>query len=134
MMSKMKKRLVYGLAALLLLFFECLIAQMSGFVRYTVGDLLVVMLIYAAVRVLFPNRPKPIYLAIGVLIFAICVELSQFFNLIGLLGLSGERAAHLTIGSTFDWGDIAAYLTGCALAWGLDALFCRRNQAISADQ
>lgn len=117
------KRLLYGGAAVLLLLAEWLISKTSGFIRYTVGDLLVVMLIYAVIRVLLPNKPKALALALGVFAFAVCVELSQFFNLIGLLGLSGEHMAHLTIGSTFDWGDIAAYAVGCALAFAADRLF-----------
>lgn len=122
-MSNQTKRLIYGGAALVLFLAEWLISRMSGFIRYTIGDLLVVLLIYAVVRVVLPDRPKPLWLALGVLLFAFCVELSQYFGLIGLLGLGGERLAHLTIGSTFDWGDMVAYTVGCALALGADSLF-----------
>lgn len=125
-MSDKKKRLLYGSAALILLLAEWLISKTSGFVRYTVGDLLVVAFIYAVLRVLLPNKPKPLWLAAGVFIFAFCVELSQFFNLIGLLGLTGEKMAHLTIGSTFDWVDIAAYAVGGALAFAADTLLRRK--------
>ncbi len=120
-------RLWYGAAALLIFLIEGLIARTTGFFRFTVGDFLVVMLIYAAFRVIFPLKPSPEWLAAGVFGFSICVELSQYFHLIERLGLEGERAAHLTMGSTFDWGDLAAYGTGCLAAWGLDRLF--RNWA-----
>lgn len=125
-MSNRNKRMIYAAAALLLFLAECLISRTSGFLRYTVGDLLVVMLIYAGMRVILPNIPSPLILSVCVLLFAVCVELSQYFNLIGWLGLGGERLAHLTIGSTFDWGDLAAYLIGCVLSFGADTLF-RRN-------
>lgn len=120
------KRIVYGCATLLIFLVECLLVRTSGFWRQTFGDLLVVMLIYAFVRILLPVKPAPLWLASGVCLFAFGVELSQYFRLIERLGLAGERLAHLTIGSTFDFGDLAAYLIGCLLAWGLDAAFRRR--------
>lgn len=123
MMTNTTKRIVYGGGALVIFLTEWRISRTSGFVRYTMGDLLVVMLIYAAVRVVFPNRPKPLWLALGVFGFAFCVELSQFFDLIGLLGLADERLAHLTMGSTFDPGDLLAYAGGCAISFGGDLLF-----------
>lgn len=125
-MSNRKKRLVYGSSALVLFILEWLISRTDGFIRYTMGDLLVVMLIYVVLRVIFPNRPTPRWLAIGVFGFAFCVELSQYFDLIGLLGLRGERLAHLTMGSTFDAGDLAAYAVGCAAAFGADLLIQKK--------
>lgn len=127
-MSCKNKRLIYGSAAVLVLLAEWLISKTSGFLRYTVGDLLVVIFLYAVIRIWFVNKPKPIWLASGVLIFAFCVELSQYFNLIGLLGLTGERMAHLTMGSTFDWLDMAAYAVGCAAAFAADELFRRKSK------
>lgn len=127
-MTNMKKRLIYGGCAALIFLIECLLVGTSGFLRYTLGDLLVVMLIYASLRVILPDRPKPLWMAVGVFAFALCVELSQYFNLIGLLGLGDEKLAHLTMGSTFDWVDIAAYAVGCGAAFGSDWWLRRINQ------
>ncbi len=127
-MTNMKKRLIYGGCAALIFLIECLLVGTSGFLRYTLGDLLVVMLIYAALRVILPDRPKPLWMAVGVFAFALCVELSQYFNLIGLLGLGDEKLAHLTMGSTFDLGDIAAYALGCGAALEADWWLRRKNQ------
>lgn len=135
-MANRKKRLIYGGAALLLFLAEVLILLLDRcfdsraveFVRFTVGDLLVVMLIYAVLRVIFPDRPRAHWLALGVFAFAVCVEVSQYLNLIGLLGLGDAALAHLTIGSTFDWHDIGAYAVGSAASWGLDTLYGIRRR------
>ena len=39
----------------------------------------------------------------------------QYFRLAELLGLQGNTAARIILGSVFDWKDIACYGTGCLL-------------------
>lgn len=46
-------------------------------------------------------------------VFAVLVELGQYFNLARLLGLSDYAIARIMIGSTFDIKDIACYFVGC---------------------
>jgi len=48
-----------------------------------------------------------------IFIFAVLVEVGQYFNLVTLLGLSEYKLARIIIGSTFDMKDIACYLVGC---------------------
>jgi len=48
-----------------------------------------------------------------IFIFAVLVEVGQYFNLATLLGLSDYKLARIIIGSTFDMKDIACYLVGC---------------------
>ena len=52
--------------------------------------------------------------------FAFAVEISQLFNLIDVLGLGASRLARVVLGNTFDYGDLAAYTAGCAIALCLD--------------
>lgn len=82
-------------------------------IRPYIGDMLVVVLVYCFVRVIIPRGVKrlPLY----VFLFAACVEILQYFHLVELLGLQGNRAARIILGSVFDWKDIACYGAGCLL-------------------
>lgn len=105
-------KLGYFLPACALLAVEILIAGClrDGFIRFYVGDYLVVILIYCIVRT-FTACPV-LKTAVGVWIFSIVVEISQFFHLIGHLGLGDSRIAHLILGSHFEWKDLLAYTAG----------------------
>jgi len=59
-------------------------------------------------------------IAWSVLIFAYAVEIAQYFNIVGLLGLSGNRSAEIIIGTSFSWEDMLAYTLGVALVYFLD--------------
>ena len=80
-------------------------------IRPYIGDMLVV--VYCFVRVFVPRGMKrlPLY----VFLFAVCVEVLQYFRLAELLGLQGNTAARIILGSVFDWKDIACYGAGCLL-------------------
>lgn len=82
-------------------------------IRPYVGDALVVILIYCFIRCIFPGgvRSLPLY----VFLFAVLVEVLQYFNLAGMLGLGGNRIARIVLGSVFDWADIASYGAGCLI-------------------
>ncbi|MGL5678174.1 MAG: DUF2809 domain-containing protein, partial [Plesiomonas shigelloides] len=91
---------------------EVLIARYShsGFIRGFAGDVLVVLLLFCAVRSVL--RIPVIPLAVLVLLFAYLIELGQWFGLVDLLGLGQYRLARIVIGSHFDWWDLVAYSTG----------------------
>lgn len=118
-MEKNKLRLLYGGAFLVLLIVEVLIALFvhDSIIRPYVGDVLVVIVVYCFVRIFIPEkwRLMPFY----VFLFAACVEVLQYFELVTLLGLSGSRLARVVLGSVFDWKDLACYAAGCLLlaAW-----------------
>ena len=105
--------------ALALLAIEVCIALFvrDRFVRPYVGDVLVVMLLFFAVRAVWQVRPVP--LAIGVLVFAIAVEITQALDLIGLLGWSENTLTKLVLGNTFQWGDLVCYLIGSVASLGI---------------
>lgn len=91
------------------------------FIRPFVGDVLVVALIFYLVKSIIDVADAK--LAIGVLVFAWCVEFTQYFDLIGRLGLSNVKLAHIVIGSTFDPLDLLAYSIG---ALSVYVLTCSR--------
>ena len=92
---------------------EALIALFVNdqFVRPFVGDLLVVLLMYAFMRVFFEPRNQ-IVLAICILVFAYMVEVGQYFSLVSRLGLADLEIANIIIGTSFDWRDLLAYTIG----------------------
>ncbi|MBD5097539.1 MAG: DUF2809 domain-containing protein [Lachnospiraceae bacterium] len=111
----MKKRILYIIATLVLLSIEVLIAMFvhDSFIRPYVGDMLVVIVIYTFIRIWIPEgcRLLPLY----VFLFAVLVEVLQYFNIVDVLGLSGSRFFSILIGGTFDWKDIACYGAGCVV-------------------
>jgi len=90
----------------------------DDFIRPYGGDFLVVILIYFLLRSFWTAKIEMV--AWSVLIFAYSVEITQYFDVVGLLGLSGIRSAEIIIGTSFSWEDMLAYTLGVALVYGLD--------------
>lgn len=105
----------YFLLFLLLLGIEIFIGAFvhDRVIRPYVGDILVVVLIYAFARIFFPEGVR--FLSLYVLLFAVLVEVLQYFHLGRLLGLEHCRLAMVILGSTFDWRDILCYAAGWAV-------------------
>lgn len=111
----MRKRVLYLITTILLLTIEVLIALYVNdrFIRPYVGDMLVVIVIYTFVRIFVPEG-WPL-LPFAIFIFAIFVEILQWFHIVDVLGLSDSRFFRVLIGGVFDWKDILCYGLGCAL-------------------
>ena len=111
----MKIRISYAIAALALFGIEVCIALFArdDFVRPFVGDVLVVILIHCAVRILSPAKPR--LLAVYVFAFACLVEFTQYVQLLNLLGLGHIAWLRIAVGGTFDWGDVLCYAVGCGV-------------------
>lgn len=112
-----KKYFLYFLGLLIV---EILIALFveNPMIRGSVGDVLVVILIYCFIQAFFQiNKKKTI---IGVGIFALLVEISQAFHLVEKLNLQDNKFFSTVLGTTFDLNDIWAYLAGCAVVWMLE--------------
>jgi hypothetical protein len=101
---------------LLILILEIIIGTFfhDRFVRYFLGDVLIVVLICYFMRSWWAIRLW--ILLLGTLIFAFLTELAQYVDLIGLLGWQHSEFTRLTIGSTFDWTDLLAYTIGTGLS------------------
>lgn len=119
MCTEKRKRMGYLIAFLALLTTEFLIGFFvhDRFIRPYVGDVLVVILLYAFVRILFPE--KPVYLSLGIFLFAVFVEITQLIPLVDLLGIQ-NRFIRIVMGTSFAWGDMLAYLAGSVINLGLD--------------
>lgn len=117
-----KLRIGYGLLFLLLLLTEICIALFvhDRFVRPYLGDVLVTVLLCCLCRVLFPEGISvlPAY----VFLFAIAVEIGQYFDMVKLLGLDGIPFFSIIMGRSFSVLDIVCYAAGCAMSFGLDCL------------
>lgn len=114
---KMEKRIYYIILTIILLAVEVLIALFvhDQFVRPYIGDVLVVVVIYAFVRIWIPEsvRLLPLY----VFLFAAGVEILQYFNIVELLGVQDNVFLRTIIGTSFDVKDILCYAAGCMLIW-----------------
>ena len=96
----------------------------DAFIRPYVGDMLVTLLLCCLCRVIVPNKVRllPLY----VIIFAACVEVSQYFDLVALLGLADNRMLSIALGRTFSWMDIVCYGIGCVVAVWLDRILIKK--------
>lgn len=124
--DNLKRRIGYAAAMVLLIITEVLIALYvhDDFIRPYVGDVLVVIVVYCAVRIFIPVKCKllPLY----VFIFAGGVELLQYFDLVGKLGLDNNVFLRTLLGSVFDVKDIACYAVGC-IALGIYEVIIQRR-------
>lgn len=128
-MERKGKRIAYLIATLVLFGIELLIALFvhDNFIRPYVGDILVVVLIYTAVRIFIPDgvRLLPLY----IFLFAAGVEVLQYFRIAEVLGVSDHRILSVVIGSVFDVKDIVCYGIGCAILGIYEWLrFCKEKK------
>jgi Protein of unknown function (DUF2809) len=103
---------IYTLLFISIFIVEVVIAKFltHGFIRYTFGDYLVVILIYCFLKS-FINASS-FYIAVSVLLFAFSIEFLQLINLLNMLSLENNHLAKLILGSTFHISDLVAYTLG----------------------
>lgn len=117
----MKTRLYYFILFLGLLLTEILIGVFlkGGFIRAYGGDILVLPLLYAFLRILFPrtdNFTRRI-LPLGLFLLGVCVEVLQGLSIADRLHITSP-VIRIIIGSTFDFLDILCYFAGMLLIYG----------------
>ena len=102
----------YLIFALLLFTTEVLIAIYlpTGFIRYTFGDYLVVILLFCFIKSFI--EVDSFKLAICVLAFTFLIEFLQLLNILTLLNLQHNHLLKLVLGSTFQISDLVAYTFG----------------------
>ncbi len=120
----MKKRIPYILISLFT--FLCGIAVATvlrghPFIRGFGGDILIVIFIYGSIKVLAPEL-RPVFLAPGVLAFACFVEFLQYLGVPRYFDTKSLLII-LTLGSTFDPADMAAYGIGALIIYLLDRYY-----------
>jgi hypothetical protein len=126
-MFKFQKR--YFIIAILLFLVEVLIAAYAHdkIIRPYVGDFLVVILLYCAVKSFW--NASSLFIGISVLLFSYIIEILQYFHLVERLGLQHSRLATIIIGNQFEWIDLIAYTAGIAVV-----LFIEKKKAGPANQ
>lgn len=105
----MKINMKYILTFFILLIIEIIIAFFikDTIVRPYIGDILVVILIYSLIKGITKEiRFLPIY----VFLFAVIIEISQYYRLIYTLNLQDNKIISTIIGTSFDIKDIFCYL------------------------
>ena len=107
------------LLAMLVFSMEVIIATRLphvSWVRAYLGDVLVVILLYAMVRSVL--RINDYLVLLMVLVFACGIEFAQYYHVAERLGYLRGDVMYTIIGNTFSWGDIVCYAVGC-MATGL---------------
>lgn len=114
-------RLQYCITGLVLFLTELCIALYlhDKIIRPYIGDILVVILIYAAAQAVLRAPVLPV--ATGVLVFAVAIEVSQYFKIIRKLNLQHNRMASIVLGSSFSWLDIVCYVVGILVVLASEA-------------
>ena len=123
---KKKLRIVYGVAFLLILIAEILIALFirDSFVRPYVGDMLVTVLICSFIRIFIPEKfsAAPLF----IFLFSLFVEIGQYFDFVKLLGLDKNLFLSTLLGRTFSVADIICYGIGCVVFAVVDYIIKRK--------
>lgn len=124
---KNKIKLTYFLVFTILLVTEIFIALFvhDGFVRPYIGDVLVVGVICAFLRLFVPEKIR--ILPILTSVFAAGIELLQLFDFVDVIGLSGSRFFGILLGRTFDIKDIICYVIGGLIFFAAENLARRKN-------
>lgn len=109
---KLKLNKPYLTIALILFLIELWIAFFikTGFIRYTFGDYLVVILMYVIIRGC--TNLKIWTAALFVLVTAYGIELLQLTSFLSYFNLEDSFTAKLIFGSTFSISDLVAYTLG----------------------
>ena len=117
------------LAGIILFGIEIIIASYfhGNFIRNTLGDFLVVILIYSFIRAFTTIDWKRI--ALGVLLLSYAIELFQWIDILQLLHIKSNTTTAIVLGSSFDWGDIIAYTLGIITI----VLFEKVNSQVATD-
>lgn len=110
----------YFIAFVLLLICEVCIALflVDGFIRYTIGDFLVVIMIYCFIKSFI--KTHSIYIAIFTLLFAFGIEFLQLTNMVRYDMLKEYKWVSIVLGSHFSITDLIAYSLGTISVLYLD--------------
>lgn len=111
------KRLYYLIAFILLFCVEFAIATYlkGGFIRGYLGDLLVVILVYAGLMTVSNLSVKAGLLTTGII--ALSIEVLQLIDLTQYFEGSAKKVATLILGSHFSWLDLLMYTLGILVVW-----------------
>lgn len=120
----MRKRLVYLGLLVFGLAIEIIIARYfrEGFIRFYLGDVLVVCVLHCLIGIFIPERMGAVPVLLFLLAFA--VELLQGAILKNLPFIAQNEFLSIALGSTFDWWDILCYAIGCIIIFSVEKVCC----------
>ncbi len=115
----MKKRISYVVGFVLLLVVEVLIALFihDGFIRFYLGDVIVIWVIYCFLQIFICEKVNEYLTALGVMIFAFIVEFLQYINIVDIIGLGDIQFFRTLIGTSFSTVDLICYTAGTAVTF-----------------
>ena len=124
-----RARIIYAAIFVILLAVEILIGMYvhDSFVRPYIGDMLVVILLWAAVRMIIPY--EIVWLSGAIYIFSVIVELTQLIPLVDFLKIE-NRLIRVIMGTSFAYADLFAYAAGCAVTVVIDLVLFRKRKKI----
>lgn len=114
--------------ALLFFIIEIIIAQTTGFIRHTIGDYIVVMLLYTLLRSFIKTSINT--MCIITLFIAYVVETLQLTNFLEFFNLKNSYTANIIFGNTFSITDLVAYTLGVATILYTEFLIKNRKNEI----
>ena len=122
-----KERLFYLILFLVLLAVEFFIGIFvhDRLIRPYVGDVIVVIVLYAFVRIF--TLEKPHALSLWIFLFAVLVEITQVFPLVDLLGIK-NRFLRVVMGTSFVPEDLLAYAIGSVVNVLFDVRLWKKRQ------
>lgn len=91
------------------------------------GDVLVVILIYTFILSFFKIKNKT-KLIVGIFLFALFVEVLQYFKLADILQLPRGSWQYTVLGNTFSWADIICYAVGCAIVYFAERKITKKDE------
>ena len=119
-----RNRIVYGIltgAVLLLGLASRRFSDGLPFVRAYIGDVLWALMVYFGIALLF-NRWPIRMVALGTLVFAFGIEVSQLYHAPWIDSIRQTRLGGLVLGFSFVWSDLLCYSIGVAIGVGVELL------------
>ena len=109
----MKKRILFAVISVIILAIEIFIGLYArGWIRNSLGDILVVMLLYTLVRTAIPGLQTEWYVIPTIILaFAFCVEFLQLWGFCDRFGIT-NKLLRIIIGTGFSAGDLLCYAIG----------------------
>lgn len=121
-MKRKNQIIFYIIAFAAFLGIEILIGKYAtGWLRYSFGDVLVIPVLYFFIRIFTEKFEKA--LPFCLFLFACFVELMQYFDICGILGIPEGSILRVIIGTTGLWSDVWCYAGGMLIVYAGMFLF-----------